>query len=210
MPPESSTSLTWYVALVRSGHEKLAEEHLLSSGFLETFCPRRVSIRQVRGKATEDVRSVFGGYVLVAVDLFTDEMWHLACPEDDRPNHGLVKSFIGGWPVDPVPIQSVLDLRSCCDINGVWVEPLEPGIVIHPPNVLLRITSGPYVDRIVKVIVDKGDSTLKVYAVQGAHFTIYIQRERVEAINQETVRMPRYRRGLRRYTREASRSQAAE
>ena len=188
----------WYVALVRSGYEEAAEKHLAEIGFSETFCPRRKSPANVRGRTTELVRAVFSGYVLCSTDLFTPFLWHAACPAEDRPRHGLVRGFIGGWPPDPVSIESVDGLKGRCDSDGFWVPAPAPQVVLFTPGAVVHVLEDDLLTDHKFVVVWDDGAGVNLKACQNESFRLYIARERVEAIKQETPTSP-YRRGLRRY-----------
>jgi hypothetical protein len=171
MPPDS---LTWYVALVRAGHEQAAQEHLIEAGFSETFCPRRRSLRKARGKATEFLVAVTSGYVLVRTDLFTPSLWHLSCPTEGLLHHGLVRGFIGGWPADPVPHSSIESQREFCDAQGVWLESAEPPVQLHSPGTLVRVLDDLYTNHVFSVVWDDGKG-VNLRSLHGVGYSVYMR-----------------------------------
>ncbi len=186
-PPDSSDHPQWYVALVRSGREQFAKEHLLASGFDEAFYPRRRHTRTVRGRSFEVLLPHFNGYVFCRTFAFTAFIWHLAvrATEVNHPQRGLVRSFSGGWPAAPVTLESIEDVRSCCDVEGIVIPALDPGPSLFAPGTLVRILDDIYDGQTFVVVWDNGAKGINVRALQGAQFLLYIrERERVSSLLQ--------------------------
>ncbi len=183
IPPDSDATYQWYVALVRSGREQFAKEHLLASGFDEAFYPRRRHTRQVRGKSFEVLRPLIHGYVLVRTDLFTVFLWHLAVRAKDHRAWGLVRGFIGGWPPAPTPVEDIETTKSMCDEEGIALPILEAGPVLYEPGTVVRVAGDVYENQTFMVVWDNGPKGLNLRALQGTQFKVYIhERERVSPL----------------------------
>ncbi len=205
-PVDSDATYQWYVALVRSGREQFAKEHLLASGFDEAFYPRKRSVRQVRGKPLEFIGPLIHGYVLVRTDFFTAFLWHLAVRGKDHRAWGLVRGFIGGWPPFPTPVEDVEITKSMCDEEGIALPILEAGPVLYEPGTVVRVSGDVYDNQTFVVVWDNGSKGVNLRSLQGAQFPLYIrERERVSPLLQvEPVqaskkdRAPRLAKGIRR------------
>jgi hypothetical protein len=203
-PPESSDINSWFVALVHSGKERQAQDHLLASGFDEAFHPRRRTTTTSRGKMHELLVPVFRGYVLCRTFAFTPFLWHDCVRNVDREKQGLeplVRGFIGGWPADPVPDSSISLLRSCCDADDIWLPDAEPEFVLHPPGTLLHAIGGPMMGRVYRVVLDVGKETVEVRDLLSPDHVVYIRRERVEPIKNDNVVIDEPRRPVQRMHR---------
>ena len=192
-PPDSCS---WYVALVRSGHESEAQTHLMRSGFDETFCLRRRSSALVRGKLAETLLPVSRGYVLVRTRAFTPDLWHLAVCGVDHLAYGLVRGFfgrppddevehreaikrgiVGGWPPDPVPDEAVSSFRALGDDDGIIIQGVDPPTIFHEPGTVVRVLPGyreGLYDKHTFVVVFDTPHGMRLRAVQGVGYLVYI------------------------------------
>lgn len=194
------SGLDWYVALVPPGLEQKAEKHLLAAGFSETFCPRREVSHIIRGRRLEQLRAVFSGYVLCRTDLFTPDLWHLACPDswhlacsaEGRQHHGLIRSFIGAWPADPVPESCVDDLRSRCSAEGIIQLPPDSEFIIpYKPGDCLVVTEGLWQGH--TGIVHRAFFHGVWMTLQTTGYLLYISLEQVGPSNERPKKLLRFR-----------------
>lgn len=175
----SSTSrFSWYVATLNNFGEIAARENLQRQGF-QTFSPRCLVRRRVRGTFEDVVRPYFPGYIFVRLDLDHDDWGKVYGTRG-------VKNMIPPLPAKPVrvPERAMKVLFDKC--NGDWVnsENIDAALSkVIPIGSTVRLLKGTFAGDEVKVAWAEGDRVKVLMSLLGAEREVKLRADDVELVS---------------------------
>lgn len=104
--------MLWHVVRAHPGREIAVVKALKST--IEVFCPLRRSVSVVRGRKTEQLYSLFPGYLFAS--WVSAEDWHRVIGTDG------VAGIIGGEFPTPIPLGLVESWRDRVDSDDVFIQ----------------------------------------------------------------------------------------